>query len=163
MNGIHSSLTGMIVASAEVRRTRDGKPWARFGVAVDTENDAEAAASFVRVSLFGPTVPDLAPQLVAAARVYCKGKMTLRGWRNSDGETRAGLNLVAQEVKIMAVRECFTIGPAPVRCRGEGVIPSVWIGHQKTGTVPAQVTITGSIVYAIGWSERVAHRTRSKP
>jgi hypothetical protein len=35
MNGVHAAFEGRIGKDAEVRSTRDGKPWASFPVAVD--------------------------------------------------------------------------------------------------------------------------------
>jgi hypothetical protein len=39
MNGITAAFTGRIGADATTRTTRDGKPWASFSVAVDTDKD----------------------------------------------------------------------------------------------------------------------------
>lgn len=36
MNGIAAAFTGRLGKDAELRTTRDGKPWAAFPVAVDT-------------------------------------------------------------------------------------------------------------------------------
>jgi hypothetical protein len=61
MNGIHSAFTGRLGKDAEVRTTKDGKPWAAFSVAVDTQKDSEAATAWVRVNLFGDRVDELPP------------------------------------------------------------------------------------------------------
>lgn len=101
MNGIHAAFTGRIGKDAEVRTTRDGKPWASFPVAVDTKGDGEAPAIWVRVALFGDTVGALAPRLTKGTQVYCEGRMSLGTWTGRDGEVKAGLNLTAWEVQPM--------------------------------------------------------------
>jgi hypothetical protein len=49
MNGIHAAFTGCIGQDAEIRATRDGKPWA------------------------ADTVDALAPRLTKGAEIYCGG------------------------------------------------------------------------------------------
>jgi hypothetical protein len=92
MNGIHCAFTGRIGKDAEVRTTKVEKPWASFPVAVDSTRDSEAATSWVRVSLFGDSVDELAPrlvneELVAEAlavereiRLLSGDKPSIRGW-----------------------------------------------------------------------------------
>jgi single-strand DNA-binding protein len=101
VNGIHAAFTGRIGKDAEVRTTRDGKPWAAFPVAVDTNVDSEAGTSWVRCALFGDTVDTLAPRLTKGTQVYCEGRMTLRSWTDADGKARAGLSLAASLVQPM--------------------------------------------------------------
>ncbi len=48
MNGVYAAFEGRIGRDAEVRSTRDGKPWASFPVAVDARPDGEAPATWVR-------------------------------------------------------------------------------------------------------------------
>lgn len=78
MNGIQAAFTGRIGKDAEVRTTRDGKPWASFPVAVDTTKDNEAGPAWVKVSLFGEAVDALAPRLTKGVEVYVEGRLTLR-------------------------------------------------------------------------------------
>ena len=70
MNGIHAAFTGRIGKDAEVRTTREGKPWAAFPVAVDTNVDGEAGTAWVRVALFGDALGDLAPRLTKGADTH---------------------------------------------------------------------------------------------
>jgi hypothetical protein len=46
MNGVHAAFEGRIGEDAEVRSTRDGKPWISFPVAVDIRADGEAPATW---------------------------------------------------------------------------------------------------------------------
>ncbi|MGH8538377.1 MAG: single-stranded DNA-binding protein [Gammaproteobacteria bacterium] len=101
MNGIQAAFTGRVGKDAEVRSTREGKPWASFPVAVDTKADGEAAVAWVRVALFGDTVGALAPRLTKGAEVYCEGRLSLGTWTGKDGEARAGFNLATWDVKPM--------------------------------------------------------------
>ena len=103
MNGIHAAFTGRIGKDAEVRATRDGKPWASFPVAVDTTKDSEAGTAWVRVACFGDTVDALAPKLIKGTEVYCEGRLTLRNWTDADGKARAGLSLATGGVQVMGV------------------------------------------------------------
>ncbi|MGH8566907.1 MAG: single-stranded DNA-binding protein [Gammaproteobacteria bacterium] len=98
MNGIHAAFTGRIGKDAEVRGTRDGKPWASSPVAADSKSDGETPATWVRVALFGDSVGDLAPRLTKGAEVYREGRLSLGTWTGRDGEARAGLNLAAWAV-----------------------------------------------------------------
>ena len=114
MNGIRAAFTGHIGRDAEIRTTRDGKPWASFPVAVDTDVDSEAGAAWVRVALFGDTVGALAPRLTKGAEIYCEGRVTLRSWTDADGKSRAGLSLTASLVQPMG-----QIGRRPGKARRE--------------------------------------------
>jgi single-strand DNA-binding protein len=101
MNGIMACFTGRIGKDAEVRTTRDGKPWASFPVAVDTQKDSEAATAWVRVSVFGDRVDELAPRLVKGVEVYCEGRLSVRPWVDANGKERSGLNLATNSVTVM--------------------------------------------------------------
>ncbi|MGI8427387.1 MAG: single-stranded DNA-binding protein [Actinomycetota bacterium] len=92
---------GRIGKDAEVRTSRDGKPWASFPVAVDTKADGEAPATWVRVALFGDTVGTLAPRITKGTEVYCGGRLSLGTWTGRDSESKTGLNLAAWEVQPM--------------------------------------------------------------
>jgi len=104
MDGITAQLTGTVIATPEVRRTRGGMAWMRISVCADAERDAETGGSLVRVSMQGPTVPALAPQLAAGVRIFCRGRLTLRSWKTDSGERKAGLNLAARKVEIIRAR-----------------------------------------------------------
>jgi single-strand DNA-binding protein len=103
MNGITAAFTGHLGKDAEVRTTRVGKPWASFSVAVDTDKDAEAGTSWVRVALFGDTVEELAPRLLKGVEVYVEGRLTLRPWTDAEGKERVGLSLATSAVTVMGV------------------------------------------------------------
>jgi single-stranded DNA-binding protein len=99
MDGIIAKLTGTVIAPPEVRRTNGGMAWVRTSVVVD--NTESGAETVVRVSMQGPTVPALAPQLAAGVRVFCSGRLTQRTWKTESGEWRAGLNLAARKAEII--------------------------------------------------------------
>jgi single stranded DNA-binding protein len=101
VNGITACFIGRIGADATVRTTKDGKSWASFSVAVDTDKDAEAAMSWVRVALFGDSVDALAPRLTKGVQVYVEGRLTLRPWTDAEGRERAGLSLATGTVTVM--------------------------------------------------------------
>jgi single-strand DNA-binding protein len=101
MNGITACFVGRLGKDAEVRTTKAGKPWASFSVCVDTDRDAEAATLWVRVSLFGDTVADMAPRLLKGTEVYCEGRLSLRPWTDGAGKERVGLSLATGLVQPM--------------------------------------------------------------
>jgi single-strand DNA-binding protein len=101
MNGITAAFVGRIGKDAEIRTTKTGKPWASFSVAVDTDKDAEAGTSWVRVALFGDTVDAMAPRLVKGVEVYVEGRLSLRNWTDPEGRERSGLSLATNAVVIM--------------------------------------------------------------
>jgi single-strand DNA-binding protein len=101
LNGIIACFTGRLGKDAEIRTTRDGKPWASFPVAVDTQKDSEAATAWVRVSVFGARVDELAPRLVKGTEVYVEGRLTVRPWTDVNGKERSGLSLATGNVQVM--------------------------------------------------------------
>jgi single-strand DNA-binding protein len=101
MNGITAAFTGHVGKDAEVRTTRAGRPWASFSVCVDSTKDNEAATTWVRVSLFGDTVEELAPRLVRGVEVYCEGRLSVRPWKDAEGRERIGLSLATGTVTVM--------------------------------------------------------------
>jgi single-strand DNA-binding protein len=101
MNGIQAAFVGRLGKDAEVRTTRDGKPWASFPVAVDTDRDNEAGTAWVRVACFGDSVADLAPRLTKGTEIYTEGRLTLRPWVDADGRQRSGLSLATGLVQVM--------------------------------------------------------------
>jgi single-stranded DNA-binding protein len=113
MNGITAKLTGSVTAAPEVHQTPGGLAWVRFAVSADTEQDSETTTSFVRVTVSGDLVADLAPRLVAGARVFCRRRLTLRSWKTDSGERKAGLSLAARKVEIIRERVHLREGCAP--------------------------------------------------
>lgn len=90
MNGIRAAFTGRLGKDAEIRATRDGKPWVSFPVAVDTDRDSETGTAWIRCAMFGELVDTTAPRLIKGAQVYIEGRLTLRPWTGADGKARAG-------------------------------------------------------------------------
>lgn len=66
MNGVHAAFEGRIGKDAEVRSTRDGKPWASSRWRWISRPDGEAPATWVRVAVFGDVVGALTPRLTKA-------------------------------------------------------------------------------------------------
>ena len=103
MNGITSAFTGRLGGDADVRFTREGKPFANFSVCVDvTTRDGETPpATWVRVSYFADEAHELGARLVKGTSVYVEGRLTLGSWTGADGSERHGLNVVAWTVQVM--------------------------------------------------------------
>ena len=90
MNGIHAAFTGRIGEDAEIRATRDGKPWAAFPVAPNSATLTHAAPASLSTLVSTDTVDALAPRLTKGAEIYCEGRLTLRPWTDAEGKARAG-------------------------------------------------------------------------
>jgi single-strand DNA-binding protein len=99
MHGIHAAFEGRLGREAELRVTRQGKPWLAFSLAVDTEGEENAlTTTWVRVAYFGEDAESLSGRLQKGAEVYCEGRLKLDTWTAKDGVKRSGLATVAWKV-----------------------------------------------------------------
>ncbi len=96
-----AKFTGSVIATPLGHQTAAGLPWVRFTVVLD---NTDLGAETVRVSLQGPDVPDLAPRLTVGVRVFCRGHLRLRSWKNEAGGRRTGLDLSARKVTVIRER-----------------------------------------------------------
>lgn len=101
MNGITAAYTGHVTKDAEVRNTRDGKPWLSFNAAVDATRAADEGPTWVRTALFGDAVEAMAPQLTKGASVYVEGRLAMNTWEGKDGQQRTGLSVTASRIEIL--------------------------------------------------------------
>jgi single-stranded DNA-binding protein len=88
MSGVETSLTGWLLGPAELRRSRFGRSYLLFNLAVDPDSQAVAAGAVgrlteVRVQLYGGQIGELAEQLHQNMRVLVTGRLELRGWAGS--------------------------------------------------------------------------------
>jgi single-strand DNA-binding protein len=96
MRGIHAAFEGRLGRDAELRTTKQGKPWLSFSLALDTEGEEDAAITWVRVAYFDEDAGSLALQ--KGVEVYCEGRLRLDTWTGKDGLERTGLSVVAWRI-----------------------------------------------------------------
>jgi hypothetical protein len=51
MRGIHAAFEGRLGREAELRATKQGKPWLSFSLALDTEGEDDALTTWVKGGL----------------------------------------------------------------------------------------------------------------
>jgi single-stranded DNA-binding protein len=127
VNGLTGCCTGKLGGDAELRYTRDGRPFVSFTLAVD-QKDPEAETQWLKVVRFG-VEEDLVPKLVKGASAYAEGYVKLNRWEAPDGSPRSGLELVAWQLTVMGA-----IGRrAPAQARRQGALQEVARAAQEIG------------------------------
>jgi single-strand DNA-binding protein len=99
MRGIHAAFEGRLGREAELRTTKQGKPWLSFSLALDTEGEDDTlATTWVRIAYFGEDAESLSGNLQKGVEVYCEGRLKLDTWTAKDGLKRTGLSVVAWQI-----------------------------------------------------------------
>jgi single-strand DNA-binding protein len=99
MHGIHAAFEGRLGREAELRTTKQGKPWLSASIAVDTEGEDDTLpTTWVRMAYFGEDAESLVGRLQKGVEVYCEGRLRLDTWTAKDGLKRSGLSVVAWKV-----------------------------------------------------------------
>jgi single-stranded DNA-binding protein len=91
---------GSLVADAELKTSKNGKPYLRFRCAVGGGDDVQ----WVSVMLFGDCVEELR-DAVKGVRVYCEGRLKLDKWTGQDGVERQGLSVMSSHARIAQIGE----------------------------------------------------------
>jgi single-stranded DNA-binding protein len=106
MRGVETSFTGGLLGPAELRRSRYGRSYLLFNLAVDPGSlgvgaEAVGRPTEVRVQLYGGQLTDLAEQLHQNVRVLVTGRLELRGW--AGGAVRSSrLGMVAMSCMLLS-------------------------------------------------------------
>jgi single stranded DNA-binding protein len=99
MRGIHAAFEGRLGREAELRVTKQGKPWPSFSLALDTEGEGDTlTTTWVRVAYFGTDAEALAGKLIKGTEAYIEGWLKLDTWTAKDSSKRSGLSVVAWKV-----------------------------------------------------------------
>ena len=78
MHGIHAAFEGRLGREAELRATKQGKPWPTASIAVNTEGEDDTLiTTWVRVAYFGKDAESLVGRLQKGLEVYCEGRLRL--------------------------------------------------------------------------------------
>jgi single-strand DNA-binding protein len=96
------ALTGNVGADPESRTVQDGRPVARFRVAVnsggtDADGIWQQHTDWYSITAFGPLATRALHRLARGARFYVHGRLQVRTWQGADG-TRYFLDVVASEL-----------------------------------------------------------------
>jgi single-strand DNA-binding protein len=99
MHSIHAAFEGRLWREAELRATKQGKPWLSFSLAVDTKGEDDTlTTTWVRVAYFSEDAESLSGRLQRGAEVYCEGRLRLDTWTAKDSVRRSGLSVVAWQI-----------------------------------------------------------------
>jgi hypothetical protein len=103
---VRTSLTGRLLGSAEFRRSRYGRPYLLFNLAVDPDDQGVTAHAGgrppdVRVRLYGAEIAD---QLHEGVRVSLTGWLRLENQPGNDAARGARLTMMAQSCTVLSAR-----------------------------------------------------------
>ncbi len=92
----------------------------KLGIAVNDRRknpqtgEWEDHANFVDVALFGKRASALEPMLAKGAKVAIEGKLRYHAWETPDGQRRSKLEVVADEIELLAGRKDAPASSRPV-------------------------------------------------
>ena len=103
------SVIGNLGNDPEMRYSAGGSPFLRFNVAANfrartPEGEWQDKTEWVRVTVTGQRAESLSQHLKKGSRVYVDGRLEARPWTDQQGQVRAGLEVVANEVQFMSAR-----------------------------------------------------------
>ena len=106
---LKATLIGNLGSDPETRYTADGRPFIRFNVASNyrsrsPEGEWLDKTEWVRVTVTGQRAESLAQYLRKGTKVYVEGRLEARPWTDQQGQIRAGLEVLANEVQFMSSR-----------------------------------------------------------
>jgi single-strand DNA-binding protein len=106
---LKTMLIGNLGNDPEMRYSASGQPYLRFNVASNyrtrtPEGEWQEKTEWVRVTLTGTRAESLSPYLKKGSRVYVDGRLEGRPWTDQQGQVRAGLEVMANEVQFMSSR-----------------------------------------------------------
>jgi single-strand DNA-binding protein len=90
----------------QLKFTADGKPIAKFSVAVnekwkDSAGSAQERVGWIRVVSFGRLAEICGSYLRKGRLVFVEGRLQTRGWEDRDGQRRTMTEVVASVLKIL--------------------------------------------------------------
>jgi single-strand DNA-binding protein len=106
---LKTMLIGNLGNDPEMRYSASGQPYLRFNVASNyrtrtPEGEWQDKTEWVRVTLTGTRAESLSQYLKKGSRVYVDGRLEARPWTDQQGQVRAGLEVMANEVQFMSSR-----------------------------------------------------------
>jgi single-strand DNA-binding protein len=106
---LKASIIGNLGSDPEMRYSANGSPYLRFNVASNfrartPEGEWQDRTEWVRVTVFGQRADTLQQYLKKGSRVYVEGRLEARPWTDQQGQVRAGLEVMANDVEFMSSR-----------------------------------------------------------
>ena len=101
---LKATLIGNLGNDPEMRYSASGSPFLRFNVASsyrtrDAGGEWQERTEWVRVTVFGQRAESLSQYLQKGTRVYVSGRLEARPWTDREGQVRAGLEVIADDVE----------------------------------------------------------------
>jgi single-strand DNA-binding protein len=106
---LKATLIGNLGNDPDMRYSASGSPLLRFNVASNfrtrtPEGEFQDKTEWVRVTVTGNRAESLSQYLKKGSRVYVEGRLEARPWTDQQGQIRAGLEVLANEVQFMSSR-----------------------------------------------------------
>lgn len=106
---LKATLIGNLGNDPDMRYSASGSPFLRFNVASNfrtrtPEGEWVDKTEWVRVTVTGNRAETLSQYLHKGSRVYVEGRLEARPWTDQQGQVRAGLEVMANEVQFMSSR-----------------------------------------------------------
>jgi single-strand DNA-binding protein len=106
---LKATLIGNLGNDPDMRYSASGSPLLRFNVASNfrtrtPEGEYQDKTEWVRVTVTGNRAESLSQYLKKGSRVYVEGRLEARPWTDQQGQIRAGLEVLANEVQFMSSR-----------------------------------------------------------
>jgi single-strand DNA-binding protein len=106
---LKAMLIGNLGNDPELRYSASGSPFLRFNLASNyrtrtPEGEWQDKTEWVRVTVTGQRAESLSQYLRKGSRVYVDGRLEARPWTDQQGQVRAGLEVMANEVQFMSSR-----------------------------------------------------------
>jgi single-strand DNA-binding protein len=107
---LKATLIGNLGNDPDLRYSANGSPLLRFNVASNyrtrtPEGEYQDRTEWVRVTVTGNRAESLSQYLRKGMRVYIDGRLEARPWTDQQGQMRAGLEVLADEVQFMSSRQ----------------------------------------------------------
>ena len=126
-----AQIIGNLGSDPDMRYAASGAPFLRFNVAANSrarspEGEYQDRTEWVRVTVTGNRAETLSQHLKKGSRVYVDGRLEARPWTDQQGQARAGLEVLANDVQFMSYRtddEADTLGPTANPRGGPASLP----------------------------------------
>jgi single-strand DNA-binding protein len=106
---LNATIIGNIGGDPDTRYTANGAPMLRFNVASNyrtrtPEGEYQDRTEWIRVTVTGKRAETLSQYLHKGSRVYVSGRLEARPWTDQQGQIRAGLEVMANDIEFMSPR-----------------------------------------------------------
>lgn len=107
---LNASIIGNIGSDPDMRYSANGSGLLRMNVASNyrtrtAEGEYQDKTEWVRVTVTGKRAETLSQYLKKGSRVFVSGRLEARPWTDNNGQIRAGLELLANDVEFMSPRQ----------------------------------------------------------